>query len=277
MKIKLRKRLALPLVSIMILTTIIPTSSFANEITGGNIVLDEDYNKINLSNSEINEILENAGIDKNTVKIISPEDAFSGDDIDKFIEQTKIQEEKEAIDGFTRTETILVEPKIKGRADGIECTTVVDNYTGKEEILNKKSNGMAHWVDVIFNLTIGVKTKYAWKAATFLGISPSTFQSKYINGDKLSSTISKVKSRRCYKKYNPVRKSKEWYLETSKLDLKNYVDLYTLDKNNKSVRKSKTDSKTYYTEHYSDTTWINNYVNNACKQNLSGPRIDTVI
>lgn len=277
MKLKTRKKLVLPLISVMILTTVFPTISSADEITDDrSVVLDENYNEITLSNDKINDILEEAGIDRNKVNIVSLEDAFSSEDANKFIEQTKMQEDQEANEGLIRTESIIVEPKSSSRANGIECTTVVDNYTGKEQILNKSSYGMSHWMAVTFDIAIGLTKKRYWVPSTLMGLSASLFNSKYISGDKLASTVSKVKSRRCYKKYNSVRKGMEWYLETSKLDMKNYVDLYTMDKNNKSVRKSKTDSQTYYTEHYSDTTWINNYVNNACKQNLSGPKIDEI-
>lgn len=205
---------------------------------------------------------------------------FSKEELRKLEAERKEQDRIEAENGFIKrtTEVIISQPEAKNYimksrsnnkvsiGDSIYYVNVIDTYTGKEEILNKSSKGMAYWLDVTWNLTIG-KTKHLWKACTVLGLNPSNFLSDYEPGDKLSSNKTKVVARRCYKKYNPTMKKDMWYLETRSETIKNYVDLYTFDKNHKSVRKSKTDTKTFYSYHYSDTNWIKNYVNNACLHN----------
>lgn len=206
---------------------------------------------------------------------------FSDEELERLEGERAEQDEIESKNGFTERKTEIIVSKDNNIfesniqtlnnvniGDSIYYVEVVDTYTGKEEILNNSSKGMAYWVDVAWNLAIGSTTKYVWKATTILGINPSNFLSTYKPGDKLASTKTKVVRRRCYKKYNPILKYDVWYLETRSETIKNYVDLYTFNKNNESYRNSKTDTKTFYSENYSNTTWIKNYVNSACANNL---------
>lgn len=225
--------------------------------------------------------------DPNTENIL--EQNFSDEEL-KILETERNNQDKiEAKNGFTERTTDIIVSKdnnistsdIQARSnvyigDSIYYVDVVDTYTSKEEILNKSTKGMSYWLDVTWNLAIGSTTKYLWKATTILGLNPSNFLSTYKSGDKLSSTRTKVVKRRCYKKYNSILKYDVWYLETRSETIKNYVDLYTFDKSNNSIRKSNTDTKTFYSKNYSNTTWIKNYVNNACATNLQVHYTDNI-
>lgn len=252
------KKIFLSITLIFFLTITTSSISFAH--------YNNQSQKLSINDSQANYILE-----KN----------FSKAELMILEAERKEQDKIEAENGFTnRTTNVIVSKPQKnygtysnnkiGIGDSIYYVTVVDTYTGREEVLNEldKRFGLAHWLDVSWNVAIGTQTKYFWIAATVIGVNPSDFSSNYKRGEKLSSTKTKVVSRRCYKKYNPTRRMDVWYLETQNVTIKNYVDLYAFDKNNNSIRKSNTDTKTFYSEHYFDTNWIKDYVNRACKLDL---------
>lgn len=131
---------------------------------------------------------------------------------------------------------------------------------------------MSHWLDVSFNLLIGTKTKYLWKATTILGLNPSSFYTSYQSGDSLKSTYQKVYTYTYYRKLDPSLNEQMNYYKTTKLALTNYVDLYTT-LNGSAYRKSDSETKYFYTEHYSDTNYIIDLVNLKCSQGntICGP------
>lgn len=252
-------------ISFMICILLVTSFSSSYALSGGN----ENSLSKNISSNELSDI-------------------FSSKELDKLNQESYKQDLEQKNNGFTKTSTeIKVEnnntsklsPFLMSKSssnDAITCVTLTDNYTGKEKILNDKSSGMAHFLDVTWNITIGAQTKKFWVASTILNLNPSNFFTTYMTGDKLSSTESKVIERKCYKKYNSIQKTSVWYVETRKVTIKNYVDLYTIDKNKKSIRKSGTDTVQATSEHYSNSAWINNKVNDMCKNNLYGPYLDAV-
>lgn len=218
-------------------------------------------------------------------------ESFSDEELNRLNQERQEQDKIEFENGFTRVKTEVVSSSIKSNnynyglraanknyiGDSIYYVDVIDTYTGSEEILNDSSKGMAFFLDVSWNYFVSKQAGDFWKAASILGVAPSDFLSKYKRGDKLSSTKTKVIARRCYKKYNKIMKGDMWYLETRRVTIKNYVDLYTFDRRNKSVRRSSTGTKTFYSQNYYNTSWIKSYVNRACSLNLQGPKIDTII
>lgn len=145
---------------------------------------------------------------------------------------------------------------------------VKDTYTSDPVVLNDSSAGMWYWLDVAWNVYVGVKTKYAWIAATVLGIEPSAFSSTYRSGDTLTNTTTKVYNRKCYYMYNNHSEHDVLYYETYKLVITEYVDLYTSTGDGNPYRESGEETFTFYTEHYDDTAWIKEYVTNACNNGL---------
>lgn len=135
---------------------------------------------------------------------------------------------------------------------------------------------MSKWVDIVWSLSLGKLTKYSWVATDVLNINPSRLQSNYVKGDKLASTKAKTVRRRCYKKYDPISKRDMWYLETRKETIKNYVQLFTFDKNKNSILKNGTDTKHFYSKNYSNSKWIEKTVNQRQRTGVSGPLIDLI-
>ena len=131
----------------------------------------------------------------------------------------------------------------------------VRTYTSETEELSKSKYGMAHWLDVAWNLAIGSKTKYVWKAATILGINPSNFLSKYHRGEALKRTYQRTYRDILYYGKNS-RNEVHPCIRVSKLILTTYVDLYTSTKTGSAYRKSSSSKKSYYTEHYGDMSFI---------------------
>lgn len=129
-------------------------------------------------------------------------------------------------------------------------------YSSETQELSKSSKGMSYWLDVVWNLAIGSKTKYAWKAATILGINPSNISSKRMKGDSLKRTYQYAYHDYIY--YGENWRDKKIYqcMKTTRLELTTYVDLYTFTKQGKAYRKSASGTSTYKTQHYADTTFI---------------------
>ncbi|WP_300379831.1 hypothetical protein [Clostridium sp.] len=261
----MKKKLSLILVLIFLCTIVFQQNTFAS-INELNFEADKFITKDD--SEKLNEVLNIADIHINSENIVDVEEVFSESQIKSLLQDTLNQDEDESANGLTRIASIVVKPIIKEKGLSYSWVDIVDTYTGKEEILNSSSRGMAYWLDVTWNLVIGNTTKYFWQASTILGLNPSNFMSNYKSGDKLSSTKTKVITRRIYKKYHPVMNLEMFYVETKKQVVKNYVDLYTFDKYNNSVRVSQTDTQTFYTEHYFDPTWITDKVNSAWQANL---------
>jgi hypothetical protein len=125
------------------------------------------------------------------------------------------------------------------------------------ELAGTNSAGMAYLLDVVWNIWIGSKSKFAWKAATVLGLTPSNFMPNYTMGDSLRATESYVYNDKVYCFFDS--NLNYWPLvRVSQLNLTVYNDLYTHDKYGTPIRSSNITTGTFYTYHYNNSTWINN-------------------
>ena len=68
--------------------------------------------------------------------------------------------------------------------------------------------------------------------------------------------------------YNEIMDMDVWYYETQQLHVTVYEDLYTVDANNYPFREEESETRTFYTEHYFDDEWIDQYVRYACMASL---------
>ncbi|WP_337575296.1 hypothetical protein [Fournierella sp.] len=201
---------------------------------------------------------------------------FVEEDLNTFIEDSKELIEENTSDGLLYTgSTISFVPATRAAGSDISVVKVSDHFVQKTPtILNDSSHGMSYWLDVVWNIVIGTKTKHAWKAATVLGVEPSMFDSKWHEGDLLQNTTAKDIDRYFYKMYNSIQNEERAYYQTEESFYTEYVDVYTVDLNGKSFRASGDYRHSYRTEHFNDEDWIHNYVRNACRLNILVCEID---
>lgn len=199
---------------------------------------------------------------------VSLEDVFSTEQIVIFNQETEKMKDEEAKRGYTLVSSQVLIPATTTLSNDPYYVTVIDTYTSDPVVLNDTSKGMRYWLDVAWNVYIGTTTKYSWIAATILGVEPSAFYTSYREGDTLTNTTAKTYYRRCYKMHNEILEIDDWYYETRKLVVKEYVDLYTFTTDGNSYRDSDSKDYTFYTEHYFNTDWIDEYVRYACSAGL---------
>ena len=196
---------------------------------------------------------------------------FAADDAAVFISETNALIEKEEALGFTHVGTELkIQPRrtySDSQADPY-YVTVTDTFTSETDIVNDEGFSIREALVRAGNIILGLQSKWIWIPAAILGVDASDFHSDYRSGDQLKETVQKVYNRRCYKMYNEILDMDDWYYETQQLHVKVYEDLYTVDANNFPVREEDYESRTFYTEHYFDDEWIDQYVRYACMAGL---------
>lgn len=203
---------------------------------------------------------------------VSIYEAFSEQELIDLVPETKRQREEMAAQGYEYVgSTVLVSTEkldSRGLDSGITEKEIVEHYTKPTENLNDRSAGMYHWLDVAWSVAIG-QWEYGWVASDVLGLKPSMFKPEWQKGESLTRTEQKTLHRYCYSKYSPVINAVRWYAETQSADVDIYVDLYTWDRNNNTVRKTGIWSKSVKSDHYKDYTWINNTVNTGAIHNMA--------
>ncbi len=270
------------LTAIMLLIPTVTTFASTNTNISKETVVEE--NSKNKSKIKLNErekqALSELNISEDDIIVLDKNSVFSNEDLKKI----ESAEAKDETDGFKKVEEIIFEVKqpksvysksASSHPDGIKRIDKVRLYVDGPVTLNKNNHGMKYWLDVSWNLIIGTYTQKAWKAATILGLNPSNFLPTADPGDKLTRTYQKVYRDYYYTKYNPLQHKDNLYVRTSALELTTYLDLYTVDKNNKAVRCSEHSENKYYTQYYGNGTWIYNEVNRRCNSNIQVCYLDT--
>lgn len=247
----------------LLLVTVLALGLGTNTVTFGKV------NQNGFNQEEIR-LLEKQNINVDKIEKLELEEAFSKEEI----ENIKLLNEEIEKDGSTLKNMIVYQDKTQNNDidakyvppidDGrlkIKKINVYRNIVTKPEQINDSKWGVGYWSDVAFNLTIGQYTKYTWKVATFFGINPSNFYTEYVQGDMITSTYAKnyTDVHYKYKGGNSPNTYVSGFVKT-KLSLTHYLDLYTVDKNNNSVRERDNQTRFYYTENYFDEDWIKEIV-----------------
>lgn len=105
-------------------------------------------------------------------------------------------------------------------------------------------------LDRSLSVVIGSTTKYIGNAATILGVNPLDFLPKFTRGDLLTTRQQNAISY----KYIQVSgdNGKSWFncAKGTYIKAKTYIDLYTIAKNNRPVRKSNSSLYHFYSKYY---------------------------
>ncbi len=119
---------------------------------------------------------------------------------------------------------------------------------------NTSRYGLKHWVDVVWNIAIGTKTRHFWKAATIVGLNPSMFAAKYKKGDYLAEATQQV----WYDKYIQVRPGKTWHpvVKAEKCTSTVFVHLRGSDGKGNPVNEYNSDTKVFYAPNYNDGEFL---------------------
>lgn len=218
-------------------------------------------------------------LDSNTIYIqnwstVQPQQLssfFTVDEAAEFISETNALIEKEEAQGFTHVGTELkIQPQRIYSASQAEpyYVTVTDTFTSETDIVQDEGFSLREGLERVGNVILGLQSKWIWIPAAILGIDASDVLGGYREGDQLKETVQKVYNRRCYKMYNEIMDMDVWYYETQQLHVTVYEDLYTVDANNYPFREEESETRTFYTEHYFDDEWIDQYVRYACMASL---------
>jgi len=119
---------------------------------------------------------------------------------------------------------------------------------------NTSRHGLAYWADVAFNLTIGSKTKYAWKFATILGINPSKLMTSYYPGDYAGHYYQKIYTY----KYAQVCPSNTWttLVTAESLKLTTFTQMSGMDINGNPLSEYNDVSEDFVSSHYLDSGYL---------------------
>lgn len=218
------------------------------------------------------ELLKKEGIDTTQIIILDEREIFSKEVLDEIQER----DDKFAEAGLHKTSDIFyvnkediedVGEENVGNTGFTTCTVIkhkfkitkkarnIRTYTTETKVLNKQK-GLAAVLDIAWNLTIGSKTKYVWKACTILGVNPSNFMTTKYNGDLLTQTYQyKYEDYWYYGISNMDGKSYPGFI-TSHLTLTNSVSCYGFTKSKKAFQRHKSVTKHYYTKNYNNPTYI---------------------
>jgi hypothetical protein len=247
----------------VLITLAFVLSSILNIAANSNMgsIEESTINSKNLSTQKL-KLLKEANISLSDITVVDETKVFSEEQLQKMKEEDdemlkrglkKVEAVYFINNNLTKTSNTF---GVNATSSDLKWVDGVRQYNSQTTTLNNSSKGMRYWLDVAWNLVIGSTTKYIWKAATIFALNPSNFLPNGVSGDSLTNHYQYVYYDRMYQMQNP--RDSNWYncVRISRLELTNYVDLYTLDVNNKAVRKSTSTTTSYYTKHYPDYNWV---------------------
>lgn len=250
---KLLKKIFVTSLVLSLFATSIPSTASATTTNSKNIT------KLN---KEQKELLQEQNINLVDIEIIDKNLAFSEETLKKM----DLEEQELKANGLVLETEVYYKYKTSNdnKMSDMQLASMAPDYdmiilsSRVYTTVSQKADGvtpMSYLADTVFNLTIGIYTKYAWRVATLFGISPSMFMTTTYTGDFLQETGRYIYSDRTYCYYD---NSGVWWplLRTSKLDLTLYVDIYTKTYSGQDYRDSKSTNTVAYSAHYSDYSWI---------------------
>lgn len=241
---KFSKKLIAMLLLIIMGTSSISTPCFAKTDNNPNL------------NAKQKKLMEDSNIDLSTIEVLDKNQIFSTEILKKF----EKEDQELASKGLVKEAEVYYIKKnqmtLMSSPYDMILFRVTQLTTPTEEKSGTTTGGMAALLDIVWNLTIGSKTKYFWKVATVLSLNPSNFMTSYSVGDSLRETKTYVYNDKLYCFFDS--NSNYWPLvRTTNLNVTIYEDLYTTNVYGYPVRTSNSTNASFYTYHYYNTTWIN--------------------